>query len=123
MAEKEGPDESIELSVAGIFKLKLPPAITQAFFGSSAATADKLQRLSASATEKIAAGVEPTPDEQLAHELVMAPLRRRAARLAPVVARAAQILDGEPKLLPGYVEGHPPPTQTPPAEDWTDRWV
>lgn len=123
MSKDEASGAGIELSIAGVFKLKLPPAITQALFGSSAATAEKLQRLSAGATEKIAAGVTPNPDEQLAHELVMAPLRRKAARLAPAAARAAEILEREPKLLPSYVEGQQPPPQTPPAEDWTDRWV
>lgn len=122
MAKDEGSRDGIEFSFAGILKLKLPPVITQACFGSAAATAEKLQRLSANATDKIAAGMVPAPDEQLAHELVMAPLRRKAARLGLTVVRAAEILEHEPRLLPGYVEGQQV-SQTPPAEDWTDRWV
>ena len=122
MANDEGSDESLELSVWTWFKLRIPAIIIVALFGDAARSKRKLRALSDSATHKALTGDVLTEDEQLVHDLDMASARKAHQRLLETGARAAEIIEQEPRLLSGHVEGQPTPEPQVPNDGWSDRY-
>jgi hypothetical protein len=121
MAKDEAGDETLEITVPG-YALKAPVGfIARTFFAGQVATAEAFATLSRTATEKTVRGLPLTPEEQAVLGVVMAPILKKAARVAARVARAEQLVAAQPKALPGAAPTDAEPEG--PSEAWRDRWV
>jgi hypothetical protein len=113
--------DSIIIGANG-FGLTLPIGrIARLLFPKTVARSEAIAALTRSAAEKIAAGHSLSAEEEFMLGLVLAPLVRKAKRLAAVVDRADAINSTEPQQLPVTAQSSAEPAA--PSEAWSERFI